>query len=211
VLGTIAVTLIYVCVNFAFLHSLGLPATASADAAAADVLQLWLGPWAGRFMSTLVCVSCLGAINGLLFTGSRVFYAAGRDHELISWLGKWNSRLDTPLCALLLQLAVTLAMVCLFGSEQGFERLLTFTTPVYWFFAAMVGLSLFILRYKDPTRERSHRVVLYPVTPILFCMSCLFLFVSSVDYARQNASIEAPITIAILVIGAFVSLESGAK
>ena len=211
VFGTVAVTVVYVAVNLAFLRALGLEATANADAAAADVLRLRYGPQAGRLMSTLVCISCLGAINGLLFTGSRVFYAAGADHRLISWLGKWNSRLDTPLHALLVQLLVTLAMVVGFGSEQGFEKLLTFTTPVYWFFATMVGISLFVLRYKDPDRERPHRVFLYPLTPILFCLSCLFVLWSSFQYAMNNPSVAAKLTIGILIAGAIVSLWSGAE
>ncbi len=86
-LGTLVVTLIYVTVNFAFVHALGLQGTGQSRAVAADVLRLQFGPSAGRLMSTFVCISCLGAINGLLFTGSRVFYAAGnrsRPH-FVAW------------------------------------------------------------------------------------------------------------------------------
>ena len=211
--GTVAVTVVYIMVNIAFLNALGLQATGATQTAAAEVLRLRLGPMAGRIMSALVCISCLGAINGLLFTGSRVFYAAGTDHRLIAWLGHWNARLDTPLYALLVQLAVTLGLVIGFGSEQGFQQLLIFTTPVYWIFATMVGVSLFVLRVKDADIERPHRVILYPITPALFCCSCLFVVYSSLDYAWQNRSIESYLypTIAVVLAGAVLSRWSGAK
>ena len=40
------------------------------------------GAWGERGMSALVMVSALGAIQGLLFTGSRIYASLGRDHAL---------------------------------------------------------------------------------------------------------------------------------
>ena len=211
VLGTLLITAIYVAVNVSFIRTLGLEDTRTSEAVAADVLRLRFGDRAGRMMSLLVCLSCLGSINGMVFTGSRVFYAAGADHKLVAWLGKWSGRFDTPLRALLVQLAVTLALVIGFGwYEQGFERLLHFTAPVFWFFAALVGLSLFILRWKDPKSERPYRVFLYPLTPALFCVACVFLFHSSFTYAWANRSVEAQWTLGILIAGiAIICLVPG--
>lgn len=213
ILGTLVVTITYVAVNLAFLRALGLQGTAESQAVAADVLRLQFGPSAGRIMSSLVCVSCLGAINGLLFTGSRVFYAAGKDHRVIHWLGRWSRKFDSPIQALLLQLAVTLALIGAFGSEDGFQQLLRFTTPVYWFFASGVAVSLFVLRWRDPKVDRPHRVIGYPLTPLLFLASCLFMFYSSADYAyaAEELSSGAFWTIGILIAGAAVSVASMRK
>ena len=212
-IGTVAVTLIYLLVNLAFIRALGLQGTGESQAVAADVLRLRFGPNAGRMMSTFICLSCLGAINGLLFTGSRVFYAAGTDHDIISYLGQWSGRFDSPIRAFILQLIVTLGLIVGFGSEQGFERLLRSTTPVYWFFATSVGLSLFVLRQRDPATERPHRVVLYPLTPLLFCASSAFMLYSSATYAyaAEERSVESLWTVAILLGGLVVSLWSGSN
>lgn len=202
VFGVILITAIYVAVNLAFLRALGLEGTANSSAVAADVLRLRFGDSAGRIMSLLVCLSCLGSINGMLFTGSRVFYAAGADHRSVAWLGEWNGRFDTPLRALLVQLAVTLALIIGFGRyEQGFVQLLYFVTPVFWFFATLVGLSLFVLRYREPQVRRPRKVLLYPVTPALFCLACVFLFYASFTHAWANRSVEAQWTIGILLAG----------
>lgn len=201
VIGTLAVTAIYVLANLAFLFALGLDGTRHATVAT-DVLRLGLGRWAGQAISALICISALGAINGQIFTGSRIYYAMGNDHRLYAWLGRWNARRGTPVCSLLIQGAITLALSVWFGlSRDGFESMVKFTTPGFWFFLAMVGVSLFVLRRRDSATERPYRVPGYPLTPAIFCLSCAFMAYSSVAYAIENRSWEAVWSIAILLLG----------
>jgi len=200
-IGTLAVTAIYVLVNLAFVHALGLEG-ARHETVATDVLALGLGPWAGQVISVLICVSALGAINGQIFTGSRIYYAMGSEHRLYAWLGRWDARRGTPVCSLLIQGAITLALVVWFGmSPGGFESLVKFTTPGFWFFLALVGASLFILRHREPTIERPYRVPGYPLTPLLFCLSCVFMVYASLAYAVEHRSWEALWSIVILLVG----------
>jgi amino acid transporter len=102
---------------------------------------------------------------------------------------------------------VTLALVLGFGwYEEGFMRLLYFTTPVFWFFATLVSISLFILRWREPETRRPHRVVFYPLTPLLFLLSSVFLLYESFVFALTESSAEAMWTIVILGVGVVVSL-----
>jgi len=200
-LGTIAVALIYVLVNLAFVNALGL-AGARRPTAAADVLAFALGDWAGKAVSILICVSALGAVNGQILTGARIYYAFGSEHTLYAWLGRWNARTGTPVTSLLIQGAITLALVLWFGlGHSGFESMVIFTTPGFWVFLALVGASLIVLRFRRPNDERPYRVPGYPVTPIIFCMSSLFMVYASLDYAVRNGSWEAFWSIAILLAG----------
>lgn len=190
--GIAVVTTVYVLVTFAFLRVLGLPGIASSEAVAADVLTPNFGPLGGRIINLMVCVSALGAINGMLFTGARIFYAVGNQHALVGWLGRWSARLDSPVRALLLQAVVSIALVVGFGwDERGFERLTNFTAPVYWFFAFMVGITLFILRSQNPDRRRPHPVPLYPWIPLVFGLTCAVLCESSLLYAMAENKGEA--------------------
>jgi amino acid transporter len=204
-IGTLAVAAIYLLANLAFLCALGFEGTRHATVAT-DVLRLGIGPRAGQAISVLICISALGAINGQIFTGSRIYYAMGRDHRLYAWLGRWNARRGTPICSLLIQGAITLALCVCFGlSRNGFESMVTFTTPGFWFFLALVGISVFVLRRRDPQIERPYRVLGYPLTPIVFCLSCSFMVYSSVTYAFANRSWEAIWSIAILALGVAMS------
>ena len=184
-LGVTAITVIYILVNVAFLKGLGLAGTAS-NTVAVDLLTLAVGDSAGRAISLLICFSCLGAINGTLFAGSRIYYAVGTEHELVSWLGSWSSRFDAPVRALLFQGGTAVLWTMLFGNERGFQRLLIFTAPVFWFFAFIVAVSVIVLREKDRDTPRPHQVVFYPWLPIVFALSCAFMFDSSVTYALGN-------------------------
>jgi basic amino acid/polyamine antiporter, APA family len=205
-LGTVAVTVIYLLVNAAFLHALGLDG-ARKPTVAADVLQLGVGDWAGRLISVLVCISALGAINGQIFTGARIYSAMGKDHRLYAWLGQWSPRFGTPVFSLVAQAAITLALVAGFGmSKSGFDSMVIFTTPVFWLFLALVGVAVFVLRYREPATERPYRVPGYPLPPIIFCLSSLFMVYSSLDYAWSNRSWEAFWAVGLLLAGGVMAL-----
>jgi amino acid transporter len=204
-IGTGAVTVIYLLANLAFVSALGLEGSRR-PTVATDVLTLGIGPWAGRAISVLICVSALGAINGQIFTGSRVYYAMGKDHRLYAWLGRWNDRRGVPLCSLLIQGAITSALAIWFGlSKNGFASMVIFTTPGFWTFMALVAASVFVLRLRDPETERPYRVPGYPITPILFYCSCWWMVFSSVTFAIEHRSWEAIWSIAILAAGVLMS------
>jgi len=80
-LGTVAVMACYVVATLAFLHAFGFEGVRGAQAVAADVMQLHLGPPGEKFISLLIAVSALGSINGQIFTGD----SARRS-------GRWSSR-----------------------------------------------------------------------------------------------------------------------
>lgn len=202
VLGTVAVTLIYVAVNFAFVYALGLRGVSRSDAVAAHVVELAMGPWGGWAVSVLICISALGAINGLIFTGARIYYAVGAEQRRYAWLGRWDPRLGTPVRSLAAQGAITLALVVGFGfTPSGFKSMVEFTTPVFWLFFLLVGISLFVLRVRDRQTPRAYRVPLYPLTPALFCLSSLFMLYSGLSYAIQMRAYQALWSVGVLAVG----------
>lgn len=212
VLGTVATTAIYVLVTLAFLHALTFAGTRASEAVAADVLAIPLADWGRRLISLLICISALGAINGMIFTGARIYYAMGQDHRLYAWLGRWSPRLGTPVNSLVIQALITLALVVGFGqSAQGFRRMVIFTTPVFWIFFLLVGLSLFVLRWREPNVARPYRVPLYPLIPILFCASSLFMVYASVSYAITERSYDSLWSIGLLAVGVVLAFFAKAK
>ena len=204
--GTLAVTAIYVLVNLAFVHALGLEGTRHATVAA-DVLELGIGPWAGQAISLLICISALGAINGQIFTGSRIYYAMGSDHRLYAWLGRWNARRGTPVCSLLIQGAITLALAVWFGlTQDGFESMVKFTTPGFWFFLTLVGVSVFVLRRRDAgDRPALPRAGLSASRRSSSASLAASWSTAAWRIAVENRSWEAIWSIAILLVGVAMS------
>ena len=187
-LGIGIITALYLLVNWAYLRALGLPGMAGSQAVAADLMQRSVGERGAQFVSVLVAISALTSANATIFTGARTNYAVGRDFRLFEFLGRWRKNQNTPTNALLVQGAIALALV-LIGTltRKGFETMVEYTAPVFWFFFFMVGLSLIILRIKDRNIKRPFRAPLHPILPIVFCFSCLYMLQASVAYARIGA------------------------
>jgi amino acid transporter len=179
VLGMALVTTLYLLVNGAFLYALGLGGLAQSQSVAVDAVTGAFPRAAGVLVSILICVSALGAVNGLIFAGARISYAVGRDYKPFTWLGRWNAATGTPVAALVLQGVVALALVGVLGS---FVNTLLYTAaPVYLFYLATT-LAVIVLRRKDPATPRPYRMWGYPLTPLVFGTTCLFLAYSAVRY-----------------------------
>ncbi len=190
------ITAIYLLINFAYIHGLGLTAMAQSEAVAADLMRSAFGEPGALFISLLIAIATLGATNANIFTGARTNYALGQDFRTFSFLGHWN-RANTPKNALLVQGAITLALVLL-GSftRKGFTTMVDYTAPVFWFFFLLSGVSLLVLRAKEPQTPRPFRVPFYPVTPILFCLVCGYLLYSSLVYTGIGAAFGVAVVVA---------------
>lgn len=197
------ITLIYLLLNMAYLRVLGLREMGQSGVIAADFMRRVLGQGGVNFISLLIIVSALGAINASILTGARTNYTLGQDFSLLGFLGQWHGRLNTPTNALLFQGIVALALV-LFGTlfRRGFVTMVEYTAPVFWCFFLLVGLSLFVLRAKEPEVIRPFRVPFYPFTPFLFCITCVYMLQSSVVYTGVGALVG----LAILITGTLLLL-----
>jgi amino acid transporter len=146
---------------------------------AADAVNTALPQHGGRIISALICVSALGAVNGLVLTGARISYALGRDHSLFRLLGRWHERRQTPAAALLVQGALALLLIVLLGS---FLNALLYTAAVVYSFYLATAMAVLVLRRREPGVERSYRVTGYPVVPVLFAFVCGFLIQGAARY-----------------------------
>lgn len=197
-LGIAAITVIYLLVNFAYLKGLGLSGMAKSEAVAADLLRNAWGEMGAKFISVLIAISALGAMNATIFTGARTNFAWGRDFKALGFLGVWNERASTPSNALLVQGLISLGLVALGAwTRQGFSTMVDYTAPVFWFFFLLTGLSLFILRTADAENLRPFAVPLYPLVPLLFCFFCVYMLQSSLSYT----GIGALVGVAVLLVG----------
>jgi basic amino acid/polyamine antiporter, APA family len=202
------VTALYVLVNWAYLQGLGLDGVAGSNAVAADLVERALGPGGGRFAAFLIVVSALTSINATILTGARSAYAVGRDVPALAFLGRWHATAGTPVTALVVQGVAALALV-LVGTltRKGFETMVEYTAPVFWLFFLLIGVSLFVLRSRPPDTPRPFRVPLYPLTPLVFCVTSAYLLYSSLMYTGTGALVG----VGVLAFGAvLLALMPGA-
>ncbi len=183
--GIVVVTVLYLLVNLGYFAALGLDGMKQSKAVAADVVRALAGEKGVVAVALIVCLAALTTMNAAIFTGARTSYALGRDFPVFRVLGVWRAGGSTPANALLLQGAITLALVAASSvTPDGFTAMVAYTAPVFWTFFLLTGLTLFQFRSRgEPTP--GFRVPLYPVVPLAFCATCLYMLYSSIDYVRN--------------------------
>lgn len=201
--GTVILVVLYTLANLALLSVLGLDGLRQSDAVAADMMRVVAGPIGERVVTAAIVVAAISTLNATIFTGSRVFYAMARDMTVMQWVGIWDGRGKTPANGQIAQGIIALALIAVGAiTRDGFKAMVDYTAPVFWGFLLLVGCSLFVLRWRHPERALPYRVPLYPVTPIIFCLTCLYMLYASVAYTGAAALIG----LAMLAAGAPILL-----
>jgi basic amino acid/polyamine antiporter, APA family len=195
ILGTVMVTVVYLMVNCAYLRVLGFDDMGKSKAVAADTVSAVFPTFGTVAISVLVCISALGAVNGLVFTGARISYAVGAGNRAFQWLlGRWNSKTGTPIPALLLQCVITLILIIRLGN---FEDSIIYTAAAVYTFYFFTSMATIVLRDKEPQVERPFRPrsPLYPLATFIFCGVCAFLIYSAVTYKPDVAQIAVEVAL----------------
>ncbi|MFC5069795.1 APC family permease [Flaviflagellibacter deserti] len=205
--GIAVITVLYVLINLAYLNVLGLEGLRQSDAVAADAMARVLGDGGSAFLALAICVAALSTLNGTIFTGARLYYSLGRDLPLIGPLGTWQTERNAPVNAIIAQSAIALALVLLGAATRtGFQTIVEYTAPVFWFFLLLVGLAALILRTPGARSGEVFRVPFYPAAPLIFSLTCAYLLYSSVVYTGTGALLG----VGVLLLGLPVVLADRA-
>ena len=201
----VLVTVLYLAANWAYLAALGLQGMGKSEAVAADLLRITFGKAGEVLISLMVAISALTSINATMMVGARSNFAAGRDWDALGSLGVWVEDRGTPVNALLAQGAFALALIGLgLATGGGFATMVEYTAPVFWVFFLLAGVSLFVLRQREPDTPRPFRVPLYPVLPLVFCAACAYMLYSSLGYVGGNTFLgvnAAWVGVGVLALG----------
>ena len=101
--GTIAIIVIYVTTNLAYLYVLPIQAIAASKLVAADTMEVVLPGLGGGMISLAVMLSTFGGVNATSMTTARVYFAMARDGLFFKGMGKAHPRFRTPANSLVVQ------------------------------------------------------------------------------------------------------------
>jgi len=181
ILGTLAVTALYLLVNAAVLRMLT-PAERAADpAVVAQLARRVAGNAGAAFTAALVLVSTFGSLLGGAVTTPRLFFAMGRDGTFFRRLGDVHPRFGTPGPAILLICGVAVVYVL----TQSFTAIVANFVFVMWMFYALTGVALLVLRRREPATARPFRTPWSPLLPLLFIAASLLMLASMVRSAPR--------------------------
>jgi basic amino acid/polyamine antiporter, APA family len=164
--GVTVVVIVYLLVNWAYLHLLGPIGVARSEALAADAVGVVAPGFGSRIIAGAVAVSALGVLNAQLLTGPRLIFGLARDGHFFSAFGAVHHHFRTPVPAIVLLAVIGSALVLAAGS-RGIDALLNGVVLIDGVFFTLTGLALIVLRYRRPKVVRPVRVPLaWIVLPI---------------------------------------------
>lgn len=201
--GMTTVGALYLGANWGYVRVLGLDGLAASNAPAADVMRAAFGRPGEILIVVTVAVAAISVMNALLIVGARTTFAAASDLRVLRGLDQWDTRRGTPAHAMIAMGAVAIALIGL-GSitRGGFATMVDYLSPVYWFFLSLSSLAVIVLRYRFPETRRPFRVPGYPLTPVLFFLSCLYMLYASLKYVQVGALVG----VGVLALGGVLLL-----
>ncbi|HSA94852.1 MAG TPA: amino acid permease [Acidobacteriota bacterium] len=188
-LGLIAgcglVTVLYIVTNVAYLYAVPAVEMAGSDRIAATAMGAAVGPVGASIVAFIILFSILGAANGHVLTGPRVYYAMAKDGLFFRKMAEVHPKFRTPHVSILVVGLWSIALSL--GPGGKFEELLKFAVFGAWIFLGLAVLGVFILRKKRPDLARPYRTWGYPVTPAVFVLAALFILVNTIVKSFWNS------------------------
>jgi amino acid transporter len=170
-LGTGTVAILYLSAIAVYMYIVPLADMPGSSLIAADAAKAVIGRRGEAFVSLAIMVSTFGTLNGSMMTGPRVFYAMAEDRLFFRGLAAVHPRFGTPGRSLVLATALGVVFV----SIREFADLADQFIIGIWPFYALGVAAVFVLRRRAPKAERPYRVWGYPVVPILFLLTSVYL------------------------------------
>jgi basic amino acid/polyamine antiporter, APA family len=170
IIGTVAVIVIYLLANLAYMAVMPVEEIRHSRLVAADVAQRLIGAPGVILVALTVMLSTFGTLNGTLLTSPRVFFAMADDGLFFRKVASVHPRFGTPYVSIVLVTALGVVFVLLRTFEQLAD---TFVTAIVPFYALAVG-AIFVLR-KRANYDPPFRAPLYPIVPALFILATFFL------------------------------------
>ncbi|KAK0179337.1 hypothetical protein PV327_005097 [Microctonus hyperodae] len=184
------ITIIYVLANVAYFVVLTKDEILSSNAVAVTFGDKLLGPMAW-IMPVFVACSTFGALNGAIFTSSRLFFVGARNGHLPNAIALINIKNLTPIPSLIFLCIITLSLLI----TEDVYKLINYVSFVEALFTTLSVSGLLWLRYKRPDLHRPIKVSF--ILPIVFLLICIFL----VFLPCYGSPLEVGIGLMIIISG----------
>ena len=194
IVGTVAVSLLYLLLNFVFLKQNPLEAIrGQLEIGQITAISLF-GEKGGELISFAIALMIISSISAMVWAGPRVTQVMAEDHRLWKWFSK-KTKNKVPLRAIWLQTAITL----IFLFTGTFEQVMIYSGFVLQLFAALAVVGVFVVRRKNTTKK-GFRSPLFPLPQIIFLVLSLWVL----GYLLFAQPLETGLGLLNLILGFLV-------
>jgi APA family basic amino acid/polyamine antiporter len=175
--GTAMVTALYLILCAGYLAVFSLHDLAGVGEAGTAAAQAVFGPLGVTAVTALIVLAMIGSLNGSVLAGSRIAFAMGKQGDCVRAAGTLDRKFSTPAVALWMQCGVALMLLfvdlVLFG--DGLAGLIAYTSSAMLITGTLTVLAVVIFRRRRPELVRPYKTWFYPLPPLLYAASSLFV------------------------------------
>ena len=180
--GVLAVIAIYVLVNLALVHVLGISGIAGNQLAVGAAASAIFGTYGDTVIRVLAISSMLSTINAYTLSAPRTLYAMSCD-GLFTHHATTVNKGGTPTITLL----VSTIVAVLFIVSGTFNKVLAVIAFFFVSYYAMAFLSVIVLRRREPDLPRPYRVWGYPWTTLIVLIGSIAFLAGAVAGDTRNS------------------------
>jgi APA family basic amino acid/polyamine antiporter len=174
--GVLIVMALYLAINAVYIYAVPVTEMKGALRMSEIATTALFGYTTSAWITGIITISILGALNVVTMIGPRIYYAMAKDGVFFQRLTYVHPNFGTPTKAILLQALWS----CLLILTNTWGTLFTYVSVAITLFSAFTVGSVIVLRYKRPELKRPYRLWGYPLVPILFVLVHLWIVWGSV-------------------------------
>jgi basic amino acid/polyamine antiporter, APA family len=193
IFGVAGIIVLYLTVNFVYVQALSPAGLAATSTPASQVMRLAFGRAGASLVAMLIAISTVGFLSQALLSYPRLYFAMASDGLLPGWFARINARTHVPTGTIILQGAVTIAVVLL-GT---YEQILSYVVVMDWLFFGLTASCIFVFRARETssasrkiaTHENGFRVPGHPWTTGLFVSIAWLVTANTIYKYPRNAGV----------------------
>lgn len=204
-LGTVAVIVLYIGANIAYVSVIPIGDMPGSTRIAADVALTALGPVGAALIVIGILCSTFGSTNGMLLNGPRSIFAASADGSAPKILGTVHPRHHSPWVAVIV-LGVWSVLLTLSGT---YDQITAYVVFGSWFFYGLAAASVIVLRRKMPDVERPFKAWGYPWLTVIFLLVVTWFLYNTLVESTRDAVIGMLLLVVSLPLYFFWTKRTG--
>lgn len=175
-MANLIVIALYLAINVVYLYGVSVADMKGVARISEVATTALFGYPTSAWITALITISILGALNVVTMLGPRIYYAMARDGVFFKRLSYIHPTFGTPSNAIILQAAWS----CLLILTNTWGTLFTYVSVIITLFSAFTVGAVFVLRWKRPELKRPYKLWGYPIVPLLFILAHLWIVWGSV-------------------------------
>lgn len=165
--------------------------------------QKILGNVGGVLVTSTMLIAIIGALNGCILVFPRSLYSMSHNGSFFKVFDRVHPKYETPSISIIVTAVISIALV--FSNDL--NQLTTLVVFSGLIFNALVFITIFIFRKREPNLERPYKVWLYPLTPIIAVLVMVGMIINTLITDFRTSILGIIITLLSVILYGFYYLS----